>query len=256
MQYSVCVNAVFSRLPVPEAIARVREAGLDTYEFWGWWGLDLDAVKKAQQAHGLKLAAMCTRMVPLNVPDRRAEYIDGLKESLAVAQKLDCRTLISQVGPEQADMTRKEQHQSIVEGLRACVPLLEAAGVTLVIEPLNTLINHRGYYLARSDEAFDIAKEVGSPHVKVLFDVYHQQVTEGNLINNMTQNVEWIGHIHIAGHPGRHEILGRNEIHYPSVLDALQEAGYTGAVGLEYIPTKDPVQGVRELLAAIPLPRS
>ena len=253
MYYSVCVSALFGGTPMPDAIALAAQTGAQAYEFWGWWGLDLDEVAQAQALHGLKLSAMCTKMVPLTVPARRGEYLAGLVESLAAAKKLGCRTLISQVGAEQADMSRDAQHTSIVEGLRACVPLLEAADVTLVIEPLNTLINHRGYYLARSDEAFDIVKEVGSPHVKVLFDVYHQQVTEGNLINNLTQNVEWIGHIHIAGHPGRHEILGRNEIHYPSVLEALREAGYRGAVGLEYIPLKDPVEGVKALLQAIPL---
>lgn len=253
MHYSVCVSAVFSRLSMEEAIARVREAGLDTYEFWGWWDKDISAVQQAQKQHGLRLAAMCTRMIPLNDPKRREDFLHGLEESLAVAKQLDCRTLIAQVGQDRAECTREEQNRSIVDGLKACVPLLEENGVVLTIEPLNTLVDHKGYFLARSDEAFQIVREVNSPYVKVLFDIYHQQITEGNLIPNLTGNVEWIGHVHIAGHPGRHEPYGRNEIHYPAVLGALKEAGYRGMVGLEYFPLGDAMESLKTLQREIPL---
>ena len=253
MQYSVCVNAVFSRLPVPEAIARVREAGLDTYEFWGWWGLDIAAVKQAQKENGLRLAAMCTRMVPLNVPEQRQAFLEGLKETLDVAKELDCQTLIAQVGADVPEVSRKAQTQCVIEGLKACVPLLEEAGVVLTIEPLNTKFDHPGYFLARSDEAFAIVREVNSPYMKLLFDIYHQQITEGNLIPNITENAAWIGHVHMAGHPGRHEPYGRNEIHYPAVLDALKEAGYLGAVGLEYFPVGDAMESLQKLLKEVPL---
>ena len=253
MHYSVCVNAVFAGLPMPEAIARVRAAGFDACECWGWWDLDLPAAAKALKEHQVRLTAMCTRMVPLNVPKRRQEFLSGLRETLNAAKELGCRTLIAQVGPEQADMTREEQAQSIIEGLKACAPLLQEAGVTLTIEPLNTLFDHPGYFLARSEEAFAIVRAVGSPYVKVLFDIYHQQITEGNLIPNLTQNAEWIGHVHIAGHPGRHEPYGRNEIHYPAVLVALKEAGYQGAVGLEYFPVQDAMESLQKLQEVLPL---
>ena len=253
MYYSVCLSALYSKLPLHEALVQTADTGVKACEFWGWWGQDIDALEKAQKEHGMAIAALCTRMIPLTDPAQRDAYLDGLRETLPVAARLGCRTIISQVGAELVHLTRDEQHQSIVEGLRACVPLLEEAGVTLVIEPLNTLVNHPGYFLTRSDEAFAIVKAVGSPHVKVLFDIYHQQITEGNLIPNLTANTAWIGHIHIAGHPGRHEVLENSEIHYPAVLGALQKAGYTGAVGLEYIPLGDPSQSVRDLLKAIPL---
>ena len=170
-----------------------------------------------------------------------------------MARYLNCSTIISQVGQEQPHLTREAQMQSIVDGLKACIPLLKEAGITLVIEPLNTRFDHPGYFLARSDEAFAIVREVNSPYVKVLFDIYHQQITEGNLIPNITQNAEWIGHIHMAGHPGRHEPFGRNEIHYPSVLGALKEAGYAGAVGLEYFPLMDAAESLQKLLEEVPL---
>lgn len=253
MFYSVCVSALFGGLPVPEAIGRVKEAGLDVCEFWSWWDKDIGAVRRALDEHGVRLSAMCTRFVPFNDPARRQEYLDGLKETLDAARLLGCQTIISQVGQEQAHLSRQEQTQSIIDGLKACLPLLEEAGVTLTIEPLNTLVDHKGYFLARSDEAFAIVREVSSPHVKVLFDIYHQQITEGNLIPNLTANAEWIGHVHIAGHPGRHEPFGRNEIHYPSVLGALKEAGYTGAIGLEYFPRMDAMESLKTLQREIGL---
>lgn len=252
MFWSVCASAVFSGMPLTEALPLIREAGAEVYEIWGWWDEDIDALAQAQCAAGLKLCAMCTKMVPLNDPARREEYIDGLRESIAVARRLGCNMLITQVGQAIDGVSRKAQHESIVDGLRACAPVLEAEGMTLVFEPLNVLRDHIGYYLAESAEAFEIAREVGSPNVKVLYDVYHQQVTEGNLIENIRRNTELIGHIHMAGVPGRHEPLD-GEINYPAVLSALKAAGYCGAAGLEYFPTKDAVEGIRETMEKIPL---
>lgn len=253
MVYSVCVSALFGGKPLHEGIALAKKAGYDTCEFWSWWDKDLDAVEKALNENQVRLSAMCTHFIALNDPEKRQEYFRCLAETLGAAQKLGCKTIISQVGQEQPHLSREEQMQSIIDGLTACVPLLEKAGVTLVIEPLNTRFDHPGYFLARSDEAFAIVREVNSPHVKVLFDLYHQQITEGNLIPNITDNVEWIGHIHVAGHPGRHEPFGRNEIHYPSVLAALKDAGYRGAVGLEYFPLMDAVKSLQMLQKEMPL---
>jgi len=252
MFYSVCASAVFSKMPLIEALPLIRESGAEVYEIWGWWGEDVGALAEAQRKAGLRLAAMCTKMVPLNDPGRRGEYLNGLRESIGAAKCLGCSTLITQVGQAVGGVSREAQHDSIVEGLRACVPLLEEAGMTLVFEPLNVLVDHIGYYLDRSDEAFNIAREVNSPNVKILFDVYHQQITEGNLIANIRANADLIGHIHIAGVPGRHEPL-EGEINYPAVLAALKEAGYCGAIGLEYFPTRDAVEGICETMSAFPL---
>ena len=124
--------------------------------------------------------------------------------------------------------------------------MLEASGIMLVIEPLNELIDHQGYYLVRSEEAFQIIDEVGSANVKVVFDIYHQQISEGQLIANITSNIDKIGHFHAAGNPGRHE-LTRGELHYPSIFDAIGATGYRGFVGLEYWPVDDASIGLREV---------
>lgn len=252
MFWSVCASAVFSNYPLTEALSLIRSAGVEVYEIWGWWGEDIGALAEAQQKNGLRLSAMCTRMVPLNDPARREEYISGLKESIAAAKRLGCRTLITQVGQAIDGVSREEQHRAVVEGLRACAPILESEGMTLVFEPLNDIKDHIGYYLTRSDEAFEIARETGSEHVKVLYDVYHQQVSEGNLISAIRANAQWIGHVHIAGVPERNEPL-EGEVNYTAVISALKAAGYHGAVGIEYFPTKDAVEGIRETMEAIRL---
>lgn len=256
MYYSVCVPAVFSGIPVPDALERIRACGFSAYEFWGWENVDVDSLVRAQAQSGLRCAAMCTRAVPLVDPARRAEYLDGLLQSIAVAERIGCRTLITTVGQTREGVSRAEQRASIVEGLRAAAPIAESANIVLVVEPLNTLVNHAGYFLDRSDEAFSILREVQSPCVQLLFDVYHQQITEGNLIANLTANIGLIGHIHVAAVPGRAEITGENEIHYASVFAALRRAGYAGAIGLEYIPKTDPESSLRDLLCALPLEES
>ena len=116
----------------------------------------------------------------------------------------------------------------------------------LVIEPLNTYVDHAGYYLWSSDEAFQIVGEVNSPNIKVLFDIYHQQIMEGNIIPRIRKNINSIGHFHAAGSPGRHE-LDSGEINYPNIFEAIGEAGYTGYIGLEYFPLKDAVEGLKKL---------
>lgn len=253
MEYSVCLSAVFSGISLPDALYRAHQAGATAYEFWSWWDQDLDALENVQKKTGLRAAAFCTRFVPLNDPDTRALYIGGLRASIEAAHRLGCRTLISQVGQELPGLSRTAQHQSIVAGLRACAPLLEREGIALAIEPLNTQIDHKGYYLSRSDEAFDIIREVNSPCVKVLFDVYHQRITEGDVLPHLMPNLDCIGHIHVAGHPGRHEPLENSDIDYMAMCEALKRAGYSGCVGLEYFPLRDPIQGVRQWMAAMRL---
>ncbi len=243
---SVCIDAVFGEQSPSDAIQQVRDTGIGAFEFWGWWDKDLDEIESARDRHGMQISACCTRFISLVDPATRADYLRGVEESIAAANRLNCATLISQVGDFRPGISRDEQHACLVQGLREAAPLLEAAGITLVIEPLNELVDHAGYYLIRSDEAFRIIDEVGSPAIKVVFDIYHQQISEGQLIHNITNHIGKIGHFHAAGNPGRHE-LTRGELHYPSIFAAIEAAGYDGYVGLEYWPLDDPQVGLKEV---------
>jgi len=246
MKFSVCIDAVFRGNDLYPSLKAMRELGIDAFEFWGWWDKDIDTLLSMKNRLGLTVSAFCTRMVSLVDASQRAAYLKGLRETLAVAEKLSCRSIITQVGAD-TGCDRRIQHESLAEGLRAAAPLLEESGVTLLVEPLNILVDHKGYYLSASREGFDVIAEVASPGVKLLFDIYHQQITEGNLIRNVTADIDKIGHFHAAGNPGRHE-LDRGEIRYPEVFRAIDEAGYRGYMGLEYFPLEAPLKGLKSLV--------
>lgn len=251
MKYSACVSAIFMGKPIEETLDAVKATGLNQYEFWSWWDQDIDRIAEAQQRTGLHPAAFCTRMISLVEPNLRNEYLDGLAETAEICHKLHCSTVISQVGAELKEVPREKQHESLVEGMKACVPLLDKNDLTLVFEPLNTKIDHAGYYLSESEEAFRLVDEVGSDRVKVLFDFYHQHITEGLNVEQLLKNLDKIGHFHVAGYPGRHEPLIRSEIDYPSILQAISKAGYDRAIGLEYFPQEDAAQGLCTLMQTL-----
>ena len=242
---SVCVDAVCEGKSITEAASLVKACGINAFEFWGWWDKDLDEVIKARESNAMSISACCTKFISLVDPATRADYLAGLDESIAAAQRIGTRTLISQVGDFRTGVDRKEQHECLVNGLKTVAPMLEAADMTLVIEPLNELVDHAGYYLIRSDEAFEIIEAVGSSHVKVIFDIYHQQISEGHLIHNITSNIGKIAHFHAAGNPGRHE-LSHGEIDYTKVFRAIQKTDFDGYVGLEYWPLQDIEVGLKE----------
>ncbi len=242
---SVCIDAVLAGKPLREALATVAACGYKAFEFWCWWEKDLDELCGCRDELGLKVAACCTKFVSLVDPEMREEYLQGLHDSIAAAQRLDCKVLISQVGDCREGVSREKQRDILVEGLRDSAKLLEGSGITLAIEPLNETVDHPGYYLIRSDEAFEIVEQVGSPYVQLTFDIYHQQISEGNLITNILANIDKIAHFHAAGNPGRHE-LDRGEINYPQIFEAIRSTGFDGYVGLEYWPVDSPDIGLKQ----------
>ena len=245
MKFSVCIDIMWPQEEFLEGMETVRATGLSAYEFWNWQGKDLDAIFRRQQELGLTPAAFCTKEWNLVDPEQRGTFLEGLKESLAAAGRLGCKTLISQVGSAMPGVSRERQTESIIQGLKAAAPLLEDVGVRLAFEPLNA-INHGGYFLERSGDALEIAEAVDSPWVTILFDFYHQQITEGDLIRRSLSMLGRIGHVHCAGNPGRHE-LDIGEIRYDAVFRALRDNGYSGFLGLEYSPTRDRLTELRKL---------
>ncbi len=243
---SVCIDAVLENRSVEEALRIVKSSGIEAFEFWGWWDKDIEQLVAEKQREQLSISACCTKFISLVDPVARDDYLIGLKESIVAARRLSTSTLISQVGDFRPGTERSEQHACLVAGLKEATPLLEAAGMTLVIEPLNELVDHAGYYLICSDEAFEIIDEVGSDNVKVVYDIYHQQISEGNLIANITNNIDKIAHFHAAGNPGRHE-LTHGEINYRHIFDAIRNTSYDGYVGLEYWPLAEPLDGLKEV---------
>lgn len=244
---SVCIDAVFEGRDEIDALNSIKQLGFDAFEFWMWWEKDLPAIVAAKNELGLQVAACCTKFVSLVDPAKRSEYLEGVRESIEAAQQLGCPTLISQVGDFLPDVPREKQQASLVAGLQESARLLEGTGVTLAIEPLNELVDHPGYYLIRSNEAFDIVEKVGSEQIKLTFDIYHQQISEGNVISNLVENIDKIAHFHAAGNPGRHE-LDHGELSYPAIFQAIGKTSFAGYVGLEYWPKCKVEDGLRRAL--------
>jgi hydroxypyruvate isomerase len=145
-------------------------------------------------------------------------------------------------------LSAEEKYENVLAGLKTIAPLAEKAGVTLVLEPLNIYVDHPGYYLHGSALGFDLIRAVDSPNIRLLYDIYHMQVMEGNLITSLTHNLDVIGHIHVADVPGRHQ-PGTGEINYANVFKALKEAGYEKYIGLEFAPTVASEQAAAEALS-------
>lgn len=244
---SVCIDAVFEGFDEAESIARTSDAGIHAFEFWCWWEKDLDKLVRARDLHQMQIASCCTKFVSLVDSSKRDEYLGGLEASIKAAKELNCPTLISQVGDTISGVDRKTQHQSLIDGLTEAAPMLEESGITLVIEPLNDAIDHAGYFLVSSDEAFQIVDKVNSDRVKVVFDIYHQQISEGHVITRLKDNMRSISHLHAAGNPGRNE-LNRGELNYPEIFDAISATGYDKYLGLEYWPLGDPDQGLKQIV--------
>ena len=248
MKFSVAVPCFFGGLDFCEAIKKCAALGYDTVETYDWKRLNLARVKSTLDESGVSLISMCTTDFRMNEPTYRDAWLEGLKESCKAARMLGVRKLISQVGQD-TGRERAYQHEAIVDTLRAAKPILEEYGVTVMIEPLNLLVNHPGYYLSCAREAFDIIKEAENPFAKVVYDIYHQQVTEGNIIPTVRENLEHIAHLHAAAHPGRIDLwLGEND--YKFIFGAIDAAGYEGHCGLEYRPTVKPEERllkIREL---------
>ncbi len=232
MRISACLDALFPGVPSVDALRRAAYAGAKAVEIWGWWDKDMEGLAAASRAAGLEVAAICTKFESLVDGVSRKAYLDGLRETVAVAKKLHCPIIISQVGQHVPDLSFQEQRENLVEGLRQAALLLEGTEQTLAVEPLNTRVDHPGYFLSSSDVAAEILREVGSPRVKMLFDIYHQQIMEGDVLTRIQACLPWICHIHAAGVPGRHE-LASGELDYGNIFKAIEKMGYEGFAALE-----------------------
>lgn len=240
-----------------EGVRHAADLGLAAVELFDIEGADRTAVRDACERHGVDVAASLTVGIAANTSGRgdgitdpalREQAVADVERALGLGAELGAASLIVTVGPEQTGTPPGTEHRAIVDVLRDAAPAAERAGIDLVVEPLNTLVDHSGYYLESSFEAFEIVHAVDSPAVSVLYDVYHQQITEGNVVDTIREHVEFIGHVHIADVPGRGE-PGTGELNYRRIFETLEETGYDGYVGMEFSPSGDPDDAVEHTLS-------
>jgi hydroxypyruvate isomerase len=248
VRLSVCIDMILTEIPFLQRMETVKRLGYPAFEFWEWKNKDVEAILRKKNELGLEIATMMgTGWKQMNSEEARRNFISDIQASLATAKRLGVKTLIVTTGMEDKKLSRTEQHANYVAALKAAAPFAEQTQVTLVLEPLNTKVDHPGYFLQTAKEGFEILDEVGSPAVKMLFDIYHHQIMEGNVITDITKNISKIAHFHVADVPGRHE-PGTGEINYANVFRAIAASGYQGFVGLEFKPSKSPEQTLTEVL--------
>ena len=221
---------------------------------------------KTVRDHGL-LCAISPNGMPdpvfmkgLNNPRYHQEVIATTKATIDKCADAGVPNVIAFTGykwrdaadPASGEIPVDEGADSCVKGLRELAAYGEKKGVTVCLEMLNTrddshpMKGHPGYQGDDIDYCAEIVRRAGSPRARLLFDVYHVQVMNGDVIRRIRQYAPLIGHVHTAGNPGRGELDSRQEIHYPAVMQALIEVGYTGYVGHEFIPTRDPLRCLTE----------
>jgi hydroxypyruvate isomerase len=260
MKSSVCIEMIFTEVPFMERIAKSAAAGFDAIEFWNWDTKDLPAIKAAVTEAGIGVASFQANLGGTLIhPEQREGFVNSIAQSLAKAQEVGSPGLFlltdelaedRSVRYQYPELTAEEKYASVLAGLELIAPLAEEADVTLVLEPLNSQVDHVGYFLDSSATGFELVRAVDSPRIKLLYDIYHMQIMEGNVIQTLTGNLDVIGHVHVADVPGRHE-PGTGELNYANILKALREAGYDEYVGFELDPTVPSEQAATMCLALL-----
>jgi len=274
MKFDVCLETVFTDKLPEERIVDIAAAGYSHVEFWLHDGtsyvpgVDLPGYKDAV---AIRQACAQTGVVVnnlvVNVPDGSVggapvkagdlnKFLERLEEAIAFAASIDCRKGITCTGNLQPGLSRAKMRANLENAYSRAAAIAEQHGFTLLVEALNTYVDHAGYFLDGSSEGADIIRAIGSPNLKLLYDVYHMQIMEGNLISNIEKNLDVIGHFHAAGVPGRGELFG-SEINYPEIIKRIAAGGYSECFGLEYFPKmSDHAASLREtksyLLSAMP----
>ncbi len=267
---SVCIETVFTELGYEERVRRIGDLGFRGVEIWsidGTW--DGARINRERPKDAARLARACreANVELVGLVMNATDGSEGAPVSLAGRSLFEgqfarvsrfmadsgCRNAVVMPGPIDPRLSPAEMERNLEGALERVLPGSERLGITLLLEPLNTVVDHPGFALARSADAFRIVRAMGSDRLKVLYDLYHMQIMEGNLIDTILGNLRDIAHLHAAGVPGRAEIEGC-ELNYPEIVLRAERAGYGGYVGLEYFPTYDHAQSLARQLRYL-LPR-
>jgi hydroxypyruvate isomerase len=230
--------------------AAAAEAGMQSVELvseqQSWSDADAARYKGLVQSYGMHIDTLLSqtdwtkRPVTMVNPAHRDGFLSDVKDAIAWAKKLDVPQIIVLSGNEQPGMSREQQYASLVEGGKRAAELAQAADVKLILENLNSKVDHKGYFLTSAKGALKAAKEVDHPHFRLLFDVYHEYVQNGDPIPAMSEAEPYVAVYHVADAPGRHD-PGTGQMKWDDIYKAIGKSGYAGYVTLEYLPEGDQV---------------
>jgi hydroxypyruvate isomerase len=249
---SVMLWTVFRDLPFEQRLQKVSEAGFTNVELVGeyekWSQADFDRANAKRKELGITFDTTAGLKNGVANPAQRESLLQEFKSALGVMEKIDCPSMIVLSGNVLPEMSHEAQHQSCIDGLKAMAALVEGKRINgqpvkLLLENIDPEENPK-YFLTSVAEGFEIVKAVNHPQVQFLYDFFHEQISEGNLIEKLEKNIQHVGIVHVADVPGRHE-PGTGEINYDSIFRKLVELNYRGMVAMEFLPTSDPVGKLR-----------
>ncbi|MCL6545850.1 MAG: TIM barrel protein [Bryobacteraceae bacterium] len=220
----------------------------------GLKGLDLVGPKEipTMRKYGLVPTMVYgTRSIPdgINRTEFHEKCEKEVREGIALAVAEKGPNVILLAGNRRG-MPDEQAIENSVAFIKRVIAEAEDKGITLCLELLNSKVNHKDYQADRTAYGVEICKRVNSPRMKLLYDIYHMQIMEGDIIRTIRDNIQYIGHFHTAGNPGRHELDENQELYYPAIARAIVETGYTGYLAHEYSPLGDPVKAIEQAVRA------
>jgi len=245
-KFSLCIEPVLTDLDFYDRIKVAAELGYDAVEFWNPEGKDISKIGRLAAENNISVAICCAKDPWGNRTNLAGPVVvKNITESMKLAKEMGCDSLIVLAG----DVEGKADSQKgiLIENLKRVADAAVKENITVNLEALNSLVDHKGYYLDSSYIGFEIMKCVGCDNIRLLYDIYHMQIMEGNIIDNIRKNIGFIGHFHSAGVPGRHEHFN-GESDYGNILKAIEGTGYNRFFGLEYWPTYDHKQSLADVL--------
>ncbi|MGB2819563.1 MAG: TIM barrel protein [Phycisphaerae bacterium] len=252
IKQSICYP-IFKRddMSMAEMFEAWADIGGAAVELWNW-GDDLEEIAATAREHKLAVASMSGHASLPDGLNKRSNHdrIEGeLRRSIDKAAELGIPGLICFSGNRQPHTGELEAIDACADGLRRVTPYAEEKGINLNLELLNSKIDHAGYQCDHTAWGVAVCQKVASPRAKLLYDIYHMQIMEGDVIRNIRENIGWIGHFHTAGVPGRHDMDDTQELNYRGICAAIAETGYALYVGHEFSPKADPIEALKQAFA-------
>jgi hydroxypyruvate isomerase len=251
--FSVMLWTVFKNLPFEQRLQGIVDAGYKNVELVGeyhkWSQDEFKTNNASRKKLGVKFDTTAGLRHGVGNPHDREALLTDVKNELPIMEELECPAVIVMSGNVVPGMPREVQHQSCIDGLKRAAELvdgkkIDGQPVRLLLENIDQEENPK-YFMQSVAEGFEIIKSVNHPQVQLLYDFYHEQIAEGNLIEKLEKNIQYVGLVHIADVPGRHE-PGTGEINYYNIFKKLGELKYSRIAAMEFYPTSDPVAKLRE----------
>jgi hydroxypyruvate isomerase len=249
--YAVNLDTWFKQVPFEQRFALAKQ---HSFRFIEFWTVDRGNATKASalralcDANGLTVTQFAPAWPNFADPSKHPELLKTTEAAIADARTLGCSQFTVTGHSLVEGMSREAQLAGYLAGLMRMAPMLEAAGVTALVEPFNR-VNHLNHLLNGSQPALPMVRSVNSPKVKLLWDFYHMQLEDGDLIEKFTAGADQVAHVQIGDVPGRHQ-PGTGEVNHANLLRAVRAAGYRGKIGLEFMPLdQDDAKAVQAMLA-------